>query len=184
MSRRNVAIKRSIVPDPKFKSVSLAKFINHVMKSGKKTVAQHIVYGALETIKDKTGNNPVEVFERAIKNVAPMLEVKSRRVGGATYPVPIEVPYMRGTTLAMRWIRNASIDRSEKGMQAKLAAELLDAAGEEIVDADGKTKCVNVKGTAVKKRDEMHRMAEANKAFAHFVGKLVVTSASKESKEK
>jgi small subunit ribosomal protein S7 len=154
MPRRRVAAKREILPDPKFGSLSLAKFMNHVMVSGKKSVAERIVYGALKIVGERLSKDPVEVFEEALENVAPLVEVKSRRVGGATYQVPVEVRPSRRTALAMRWLVEYSRNRGEKSMPARLAGELLDAA--------------QSKGGAVKKREDVHRMAEANKAFSHF----------------
>ena len=157
MSRRTQAPKRIILPDPKFKSEMLAKFINMVMESGKKSVAERIVYGALDRISEKTGAEEaqaLEVLETALENVKPAVEVKSRRVGGATYQVPIEVRPTRRQTLAMRWMIDAARKRSEKSMAQRLAQELLDASEN--------------RGTAVKKREDTHRMAEANKAFSHY----------------
>ena len=154
MPRRRVVAKREILPDPKFGNVTLAKFMNHVMISGKKSVAERIVYGALDIVKEKSGNDPVETFQEALDTIAPMVEVKSRRVGGATYQVPVEVRPKRRQTLAMRWIIEAARKRGEKSMPNRLAGELLDA--------------VEQRGTAVKKREDTHRMAEANKAFAHY----------------
>ncbi|MEJ1374880.1 MAG: 30S ribosomal protein S7, partial [Candidatus Sedimenticola sp. (ex Thyasira tokunagai)] len=146
--------KREILPDPKFGSQLLAKFINMVMVDGKKSVAERIIYGALERMSEKGGNDPVEMLEKALENVRPMVEVKSRRVGGATYQVPIEVRQVRRNTLAMRWLIDAARKRSEKSMAFRLAGELSDAA--------------ESRGSAVKKREETHRMAEANKAFSHY----------------
>lgn len=154
MPRRRVVAKREILPDPKFGNVTLAKFVNHVMVSGKKAVAERIVYGALEAVKEKTSKDPIEIFEEALENVAPMVEVKSRRVGGATYQVPVEVRPSRRTALAMRWLVEYSRGRGEKSMPQRLAGELIDAS--------------QTKGNAVKKREDVHRMAEANKAFSHF----------------
>jgi len=154
MSRRRVTAKRTILPDPKFGDHTLAKFINMIMSHGKKSVAERIVYGALTQIGEKKGGNVLEVFEKAMDNVRPLVEVKSRRVGGATYQVPVEVRADRRTTLAMRWVVDASRNRSEKSMGLRLAGELMDAAEN--------------KGTAVKKREDTHRMAEANKAFSHY----------------
>jgi small subunit ribosomal protein S7 len=154
MPRRREVPKRIILPDPKFGSEKLAKFINMVMKSGKKAVAERILYDALDTISEKKGGDPLEVLEQALENVAPMVEVKSRRVGGATYQVPIEVRASRRQTLAMRWLVDAARGRGEKSMNLKLAGELMDAAEQ--------------RGSAVKKREDTHRMAEANKAFAHY----------------
>jgi len=154
MPRRREVPKRIILPDPKFGSEKLAKFINMVMKSGKKAVAERILYDALDTITEKKGGDPLEVLDQALENVAPMVEVKSRRVGGATYQVPIEVRASRRQTLAMRWLVDAARGRGEKSMNLKLAGELMDAAEQ--------------RGSAVKKREDTHRMAEANKAFAHY----------------
>jgi len=154
MPRRRVAAKREILPDPKFGNITLAKFMNHVMVSGKKSVAERIVYGALDIVEERLKKSPVEVFEEALDNVAPMVEVKSRRVGGATYQVPVEVRPSRRTALAMRWLVDYARARGEKSMAQRLAGELIDA--------------VQSKGGAVKKREDVHRMAEANKAFSHF----------------
>jgi small subunit ribosomal protein S7 len=157
MSRRSQAPTRSILPDPKFNSVLLAKFMNMVMERGKKSVAESIVYGALDRISEKTGRQPdqaIELLTQALDNVKPMVEVKSRRVGGATYQVPIEVRSTRRQTLAMRWVIDAAAARSEKSMSQRLAAELLEASEN--------------RGAAVRKREDTHRMADANKAFAHY----------------
>jgi small subunit ribosomal protein S7 len=154
MPRRREVPKREILPDPKFGSVELAKFMNVVMLSGQKAVAERIVYGAFDQIKAKSGKEPIEVFSQALGNVKPMVEVKSRRVGGANYQVPVEVRPVRRMALAMRWLREAAKKRSEKSMALRLAGELMEAA-------EGR-------GGAMKRRDEVHRMAEANKAFAHF----------------
>ena len=154
MPRRRVAAKRKILPDPKFGNITLAKFMNHVMVSGKKSVAERIVYGALDIVEERLKKSPVEVFEEALDNVAPLVEVKSRRVGGATYQVPVEVRPSRRTALAMRWLVDYARSRGEKSMPQRLAGELIDA--------------VQGKGGAVKKREDVHRMAEANKAFSHF----------------
>ncbi|VAW68425.1 SSU ribosomal protein S7p (S5e) [hydrothermal vent metagenome] len=154
MPRRREVPKRIILPDPKFGSEKLAKFINMVMKSGKKAVAERILYDALDTITEKKSGDALEVLDAALDNVAPMVEVKSRRVGGATYQVPIEVRMVRRQALAMRWLIDAARRRGEKSMQLKLAGELMDAAEQ--------------RGSAVKKREDTHRMAEANKAFAHY----------------
>jgi len=154
MPRRRVAAKRDSLPDPKFGNVTLAKFMNHVMVSGKKSVAERIVYGALDIVEERLKKSPVEVFEEALDNVAPLVEVKSRRVGGATYQVPVEVRPSRRTALAMRWLVDYARSRGEKSMPQRLAGELIDA--------------VQGKGGAVKKREDVHRMAEANKAFSHF----------------
>ncbi|GHC59685.1 30S ribosomal protein S7 [Alcaligenes pakistanensis] len=154
MPRRREVPKREILPDPKFGSVELAKFMNVVMLSGKKAVAERIVYGALEQIAQKTGKDPLEVFNAAINNVKPVVEVKSRRVGGANYQVPVEVRPVRRLALAMRWMREAAKKRGEKSMDLRLAGELADAA-------EGR-------GGAMKKREDTHKMADANKAFSHF----------------
>ncbi len=154
MPRRRVVAKREVLPDPKFGNVTLAKFMNHVMISGKKSVAERIVYGALDQVQEKLNKDPLEVFDEALENVAPLVEVKSRRVGGATYQVPVEVRPSRRTALAMRWLVEYSRGRGEKSMPHRLAGELIDAS--------------QGKGGAVKKREDVHRMAEANKAFSHF----------------
>lgn len=154
MPRRREVPKREILPDPKFGSVDLAKFMNIIMLSGKKAVAERIVYGAFDQIQSKTGKEPLEVFNEALNNVKPIVEVKSRRVGGANYQVPVEVRPVRRVALAMRWIREAAKKRGEKSMDLRLAGELQDAA-------EGR-------GAAMKKREDTHRMAEANKAFSHF----------------
>ncbi len=154
MPRRREVPKRIILPDPKFGNVEVAKFMNVIMNSGKKSVAERIVYGAFEQIGKKSGKDPVEVFGQAMTNVRPVVEVKSRRVGGANYQVPVEVRPARRAALAMRWIKEAARKRGEKSMGQRLAGELLDAA-------EGR-------GGAMKKREEVHRMAEANKAFSHF----------------
>lgn len=152
--RRTSAPKRDVLPDPVYNSVILTKFINQVMLDGKKGVAERIVYGAFEIIKEKTGKDPMEVFDEAMKNVMPVLEVKARRVGGANYQVPVEVRPERRQTLGIRWLVNNTRKRSGKTMQEKLAAELMDAA--------------NNVGASVKKREDTHKMAEANRAFAHY----------------
>jgi small subunit ribosomal protein S7 len=154
MPRRRVAEKRTILPDPKYGNETLAKFINVVMKQGKKSVAEQIVYGALTQLQAKRNSDPLEIFGKALDNVRPAVEVKSRRVGGATYQVPVEVRLVRRTALAMRWLVDAARKRGEKSMGMRLAGEILEAY-------DGK-------GTAVKKREDTHRMADANKAFAHY----------------
>jgi small subunit ribosomal protein S7 len=154
MPRRRVIAKREILPDPKFNNQVVAKFINHVMVSGKKAVAERIVYGALDRVQARDNVDPIEVFERALDAIAPMVEVKSRRVGGATYQVPVEVRPSRRQALAMRWLVDSARSRSEKSMAARLAGEFMDAA-------EGR-------GSAVKKREDTHRMADANKAFAHY----------------
>ncbi len=154
MPRRRVVAKREILPDPKFGNVTLAKFVNHVMVSGKKALSERIVYGALEVVAERSKKDPVEVFTEALENIAPMVEVKSRRVGGATYQVPVEVRPSRRQALAMRWLVEYSRNRSEKSMPMRLAGEILDAS--------------QGKGAAVKKREDVHRMADANKAFSHY----------------
>lgn len=154
MPRRRVVAKREVLPDPKFGNVKLAKFMNHVMISGKKSVAEGIVYGALELVSQRLNKDPIEAFDAALDNIAPMVEVKSRRVGGATYQVPVEVRPSRRMALAMRWLVDYSRDRGEKSMAQRLAGEIVDAS-------EGK-------GAAVKKREDVHRMAEANKAFSHY----------------
>ena len=154
MPRRRVAAKRDVIPDPKFSNIKLAKFMNHVMVTGKKSVAERIVYGALEIVEKKLNKDPVSVFEEALESVAPLVEVKSRRVGGATYQVPVEVRPSRRIALAMRWLVDYARSRGEKAMPQRLAGELIDA--------------IQGKGGAVKKREDVHRMAEANKAFSHF----------------
>lgn len=154
MPRRREVPKRQILPDPKFGNETLAKFVNILMLDGKKSVAEKITYGALDLIQERGNNDPIEVFETALENVRPTVEVKSRRVGGATYQVPVEVRPSRRTALAMRWLVEASRNRGEKSMGMRLAGELMDA--------------FENRGTAVKKREDTHRMAEANKAFSHF----------------
>lgn len=154
MPRRRVIGQRKILPDPKFGSELLAKFINVVMVDGKKAVAEKIIYGALDILAEKSGKDHLEVFDTALDNVRPMVEVKSRRVGGSTYQVPVEVRPVRRNALAMRWLVDAARTRGEKSMSQRLAAEMLDASEN--------------KGSAVKKREDVHRMADANKAFAHY----------------
>jgi len=154
MPRRREVPKREILPDPKFGSQDVSKFINVIMQSGKKSVAERIVYGAFDHISGKAGKDPLEVFAAAVNNVKPVVEVKSRRVGGANYQVPVEVRPSRRMALSMRWLREAARKRSEKSMAQRLAGELLEAA-------EGR-------GAAMKRREEVHRMAEANKAFAHY----------------
>jgi small subunit ribosomal protein S7 len=154
MARRKVAAKREILPDPKFGNRTLSKFMNIMMLDGKKSVAEKIVYGALDRVAEKGKGDALEMFEKALSNIRPMVEVKSRRVGGATYQVPIEVRGDRGNALAMRWLVESARKRGEKSMGMRLAGEILDA--------------VESKGSAVKKREDTHRMAEANKAFAHY----------------
>ena len=154
MSRRREIPKRIVLPDPKFGSLQIAKFVNMIMRGGKKSTAESIMYNALDRITEKADGEATEVMEQALENVKPMVEVKSRRVGGATYQVPVEVRPDRRVALAMRWIIEAARKRGEKSMQLKLAGELMDASEN--------------RGSAVKKREDTHRMAEANKAFAHF----------------
>jgi small subunit ribosomal protein S7 len=154
MPRRREVAKREVLPDPKFSSQDVSKFVNVLMAAGKKSVAERIIYGAFEQIKTKSGKDPLEVFNQAVSNVKPMVEVKSRRVGGANYQVPVEVRPVRRAALAMRWLRESARKRSEKSMGMRLAGELMEAA-------EGR-------GGAIKKREEVHRMAEANKAFAHY----------------
>ena len=154
MPRRRVIPKREILPDPKYQNQTVAKFINHVMVSGKKSVAERIVYGALTRIEERDKADPVEVFENALEAVAPVVEVKSRRVGGATYQVPVEVRPSRRQALAMRWLVESARSRGEKSMALRLAGELADAA--------------QGRGAAVKRREDTHRMAEANRAFSHY----------------
>ena len=154
MPRRRVVAKREILPDPKFGNSTLAKFMNHVMVSGKKSVAERIVYGALDIVEQRLNSDPLEAFEGALDNIAPMVEVKSRRVGGATYQVPVEVRASRRGALAMRWLVDHARGRSEKSMAQRLAGEIIDAS--------------QSKGGAVKKREDVHRMAETNKAFSHY----------------
>jgi small subunit ribosomal protein S7 len=154
MSRRHSAEKREVNPDPKYSDLVLTKFMNAVMSDGKKSVAERIVYGAFDQISNKAGKDPLEVFSAAIANVKPVVEVKSRRVGGANYQVPVEVRPSRRMALSMRWLREAARKRAEKSMAQRLAGELLEAA-------EGR-------GSAMKKREEVHRMAEANKAFSHY----------------
>jgi len=154
MPRRRVVAKREILPDPLYNSQLVTKFVNSVMKRGKKSLAEGILYGALNRVAEKTQDDPMKTFKKAIENVKPALEVKSRRVGGSTYQVPVEVRPNRRTSLAIRWIIEYAAQRGEKTMREKLAAEFLDAA--------------NLRGGAVKKKDDTHKMAEANKAFAHY----------------
>ncbi len=154
MPRRREVPKREILPDPKYGNVELSKFMNVVMESGKKAVAEAIIYGALDQVEKKAGKDPLEIFMTALNNVKPMVEVKSRRVGGANYQVPVEVRPVRRVALAMRWLKESARKRGEKSMAQRLANELLEAS-------EGR-------GGAMKKRDEVHRMAEANKAFSHF----------------
>ena len=154
MSRRRAAEKRTILPDHKFKDLILAKFMNRIMKDGKKSVSEKIVYGAFDIVSKKTEKSPIEYFHDALNNVKPSLEVRSRRVGGATYQVPMEVRPRRAQALAMKWIVDSAIKRNEKTMRERVASEIMDA--------------FNNKGNAVKKREEIHKMAEANRAFSHF----------------
>ena len=154
MPRKGPAVRRPIQPDPVYQNPLVTQLINRVLLSGKKTVAEHIVYDALEQISQKTANDPAITLKRAVENVRPLLEVKSRRVGGASYQVPVEVKPQRGTTLAMRWLVNFSRARRENSMSERLVAEIMDAS--------------NGAGAAVKRREDMHKMAEANRAFAHY----------------
>jgi len=154
MPRRKVPDKREILPDPLYNSKLVSKFVNAIMQDGKKSTAQRICYGAFEVIKSKTGNDPLKIFKTALENVKPALEVKSRRVGGATYQVPVDVRPQRKIALAFRWIKGFAEKRSEHTMKDKLAGELLDAA--------------NNTGSSIKKKLDTHKMAEANKAFAHY----------------
>ena len=154
MPRRRVVQKRKILPDPKFQDRLVTKFINDLMRKGKKSIAEQICYGAFEIVQDRSKDEPLKLFKKALENVKPVLEVKSRRVGGATYQVPVEVRQERRVALGMRWLISYAADRGEKTMREKLAGEILDAA--------------NNRGNAVKKREDTHKMAEANKAFAHY----------------
>ena len=154
MARRRQAGKRAVIPDPKYGDITLSKFINMIMRDGKKSIAEKVIYGALDSIKEKKKSDPTEVLGQALENVRPMVEVKSRRVGGATYQVPVEVRADRRIALAMRWLVDAARKRSEKSMGMRLAGEILDASEN--------------RGSAVKKREDTHKMAEANKAFAHY----------------
>ena len=154
MSRRHRAEKREILPDPKFNDLVLSKFMNAIMMHGKKSTAERIVYGALEIVEDKAKTEPVRMFHDALENIEPSVEVRSRRVGGATYQVPVEVRHERKQALAIRWLVKASRSRNENTMRERLAGELMDAA--------------NNRGSAVKKREDTHKMAEANRAFAHY----------------
>ncbi len=154
MPRRGRAPRRTVAPDPIYGNEALARFTNKIMYSGKKALAQRIIYRAMDIIRERTGRDPVEIFQLALKNVAPVLEVKSRRVGGATYQVPVEVRPERRSSLAMRWLIDYSRARAERSMAERLAGELIDAA--------------NGTGNAVKKKEDTHRMAEANKAFSHY----------------
>jgi small subunit ribosomal protein S7 len=154
MPRRREVPKREVLPDPKFRNPDVSKFVNVLMTSGKKAVAERLIYSAFDQVKDKSGKEPIEVFSLALDNLKPLVEVKSRRIGGANYQVPVEVRPSRRMALAMRWLRDAARSRGEKSMDIRLANEILDAAEN--------------KGTAMKKREDVHRMAEANKAFSHF----------------
>ncbi|NJD56604.1 MAG: 30S ribosomal protein S7 [Nitrospirae bacterium] len=154
MPRRRVAEKREILPDPKYNSKVVSKFVTIIMESGRKSTAENICYGAFDIIKEKTGNDPLKVFKTALENVKPLLEVKPRRVGGATYQVPVEIRPQRRMALAFRWIINYSRGRGEKTMRERLAGELLDA--------------FNNTGSSIKKKEDTHKMADANKAFAHY----------------
>ncbi len=154
MSRRRAAIKREVLPDHKFKDKILTKFMNRIMLDGKKSVSERIVYGAFDIVFEKTKKKPIEFFHEALDNVKPNLEVRSRRVGGATYQVPVEVRPRRAQTLAMKWVVDCAAKRNEKTMKERIANEIIDA--------------FNNKGNAVKKREETHKMAEANRAFSHF----------------
>ncbi len=154
MSRRHSAAKREITPDPVFNDLVVAKFINNIMESGKKHAAEKIFYGAMDDIKNKQGGEPLSIFQKALENLKPQVEVRSRRVGGATYQVPVEVRTERAQALAMRWLITYARGRGEKDMRARLFGELMDAA--------------NGRGSAVKKREDTHKMAEANRAFSHY----------------
>ncbi|MBM4275086.1 MAG: 30S ribosomal protein S7 [Deltaproteobacteria bacterium] len=154
MPRKGGVVKRAVIPDLKYNDVLVSRFINSLMRMGKKSTAQNILYGALEMVSQRTGEEPLKVFHQAVDNVKPLIEVKSRRVGGATYQVPVEVRADRRVSLALRWLIGYAKARGEKSMDAKLAGELLDAA--------------NNRGAAIKKREDTHKMAEANKAFAHY----------------
>ena len=154
MSRRHKAEKREVNPDPKFNDLVVSKFMNSIMREGKKSVAERIVYGALDRLQSKAKSNPIQLFHQALENVMPAVEVRSRRVGGATYQVPVEVRNERRQALAIRWLITAARGRNENTMEERLSGELLDAA--------------NNRGTAVKKREDTHKMAEANRAFSHY----------------
>ncbi len=154
MSRRSTPVKREILPDPVYNSLVLSKFVNILMERGKKATAERIIYGALEIVAKKSGEDALEAFNKALNNITPSVEVKSRRVGGATYQVPVEVPQNRRVSLAMRWLKTYAATRGERTMRDKLAGEILDA--------------MNFRGAAIKKKDDVHKMAEANKAFAHY----------------
>jgi small subunit ribosomal protein S7 len=154
MPRRKVVAKRPVLPDAKYNDLFITRCVNVLMKQGKKSLAEHIMYGALEIVRERTGEDPLKVFRQAVDNVKPVLEVRSRRVGGSTYQIPVDVPPDRRVALSMRWIVGSARSRGERGMMRRLAAELVDA--------------YNNTGSAVKKREDTHRMAEANKAFAHY----------------
>ena len=154
MPRRKVVAKRPVLPDSKYRDLFITRCVNVLMKQGKKSLAEHIMYGALEIVRERLGEDPLKVFRQAVDNVKPVLEVRSRRVGGSTYQIPVDVPPDRRTALSMRWIVGSARARGERGMTRRLAAELVDA--------------YNNTGSAVKKREDTHRMAEANKAFAHY----------------
>jgi small subunit ribosomal protein S7 len=154
MPRRGIIKKRKIQPDSFYNSTLISRFINLFLKKGKKSVAENVIYGAMDIVKQKTKEDPLKAFEKAIENVRPLLETKSRRVGGATYQVPIEVSLERSVSVAVRWLLNYSRERSGKSMEEKLAAEVMDA--------------MNLRGGAIKKREDTHKMAEANRAFAHY----------------
>ncbi len=154
MARRRVAVKREVLPDPKYNEEIVARFINKVMTGGKKSISESIVYGSFDIVKEKTGKEPLEIFKSALDNIKPLVETKSRRIGGANYQVPIDVKPVRQRSLAMRWLLEYSLSRSERTMSQKLASEIIDAA--------------NNRGNSVKKREDVHKMAAANKAFAHY----------------
>ena len=154
MSRRRAAIKKEVLPDHQYKDITLTKFMNRIMLDGKKSVSERIVYGAFDIVFNKTNKKPIEFFHEALNNIKPSLEVRSRRVGGATYQVPMEVRPRRAQTLAMKWLVDSALKRNEKTMRERIASEIMDAH--------------NNKGNAVKKREETHKMAEANRAFSHF----------------
>lgn len=154
MPRKGAAPKREILPDPKFHDLGVAKFINHLMYQGKKSTAERIVYGAFDLVQKKANEDPIKIFKKALDNVKPVVEVKARRVGGATYQVPVEIPSDRRQALGMKWIISFARARGERTMHEKLAGEILDAS--------------NNKGNAIKKREDTHKMADANKAFAHY----------------
>ena len=154
MARRSAPAKREILPDPVYNSLTVSKFVNILMERGKKATAERILYGALEIVAKKSGEEALEAFQKALNNIKPAVEVKSRRVGGATYQVPVEVPQNRRQSLAMRWLKTYSASRGERTMRDKLAGEILDA--------------MNFRGAAIKKKDDVHKMAEANRAFSHY----------------